>query len=70
MWQLAHPKIVDDEERHSGYGFHVFLASAFSNRIAQVVQEHMGIAIEDLVALQDHGLANRLCQVTLDCPRF
>ena len=63
--QLAHPEVVDDKQRHGGDVGDVLLAGAGELGLGEVFEEDVGLAIQDAVALLDHGEADRLRQVAL-----
>ena len=65
--QLPHPKIIDDQQRHGGDRFDVFPARAVDDRVSQFIEQDVGLAIEDAIALPDGGLANGLRQVAFPC---
>src|SRR5262249_22964154 len=63
--QLAHAEVVNDEERHGGNRFHVFLACAIGNSVGEFIEQDVGFAIQHTIALQDRSLPDGLRQVTL-----
>lgn len=63
VWQLAHSKIVDDEQRNCGDRFHVLFTCAVGVGIGQFVEQNMGFAIQHFIPLQNGGLANGLGQM-------
>ena len=65
MGQLAHPKVIDDEERNGGQLGEVGLAGLGECGLGQFFKQRVGLAIEDAVALLDGGVADRLREVAL-----
>src|SRR5262249_16663289 len=65
LWELAHPEVVDDQERDGGDHREVLLARARELRLREFVQERMRLAIEDTMALLDDGETEGLRQVAL-----
>ena len=63
--QLAHAEIVDDEQRHGGEVGDVVLARAVERGVGQLFEQHERLAVADLVALLDGGVAERLREMTL-----
>ena len=63
--ELAHPEIVDDEQGDGGDGGDEVLPGAGELRLREILDEDVGLAIEDTVALLDHGEAQGLRQVAL-----
>lgn len=63
---IAAPASVDvNQQRNCGERFQVLLAFAVSHRIGEIIEQHMGFAVEDAIALQNGGLADGLCQMAL-----
>lgn len=58
--QLAHPKIIDDEQGHGGYGFQVVFPAAIEGGIGKLIKQDVSFAVEDSIALLDGGLAEGL----------
>jgi hypothetical protein len=58
-------EVVDDEQRHGRDGGEVVLAGAGELGLDQLLQQRMRLAVEDTVALLDHGEADGLSQVAL-----
>jgi hypothetical protein len=65
VWEFAHSEIVDDEQRHGRDRSDVVLPRAGELRVGEVFDERVRLAIEDAMALLDHGEADRLRQVAL-----
>jgi hypothetical protein len=65
LGQLPHPEIVEDQERDRGDGGQVRLAGALELGVGELLEQQMGFAIEDAVALLYGGEANRLGEVAL-----
>src|ERR1700674_1255661 len=65
--QLAHPEIVDDQQRNGGQRFDVLPAVAGGDSVGEFIEQHVRFAIEDPVALQNGRLADGLSQMTLAC---
>lgn len=69
MWrQLTHPEVVDDEERHRGEVCEVLLAAAVDRRVGDLLDEGVGLAVENAVALEDRRAADGLGEVALASP--
>ncbi len=60
MRQALHPEIVDDQERDGGDVAEVVLAGARELGVRELIEEHVGLAVADAVALLDDGEADRL----------
>ena len=63
--QLAHPEVVDDEERDGAQRSEEGLARAVERGLGDLLNERMGFVVEDPIALLDGGAANGLREVTL-----
>jgi hypothetical protein len=63
--ELAHAEVVDDEERHDGQISEVLLAGAVEGGVGDLLDEGVGLAVDDAVALVDGGAADGLGQVAL-----
>ena len=63
--QLAHTKIINDQQRHGGQRLHEFFACPIHDGLGQVVQQDVGFAVEHAVTLLDRGLTDGLSQMTL-----
>ena len=61
--ELAHAEVVDDEERYAGDGFHVVFAGSGSDGIAELIEQDVRFAIQDLEALLDSAVADGLGEV-------
>src|SRR5258708_28894942 len=57
--------LVDDQQRHGGERLDELSARAVHDGIGQLVEQHMGFAIEHAIALLNGGLADGLRQVAL-----
>jgi len=68
MGQLPHPKVIDDQERHGREIGEVRLARAVERRIGELLEERVGFAIDDAIALLDHRAADGLGQMTFPRP--
>jgi hypothetical protein len=66
--ELAHAEIVDDQERDHGDFREVVLARAGERRLGEFFEQGVGFAIDDAIALENRGAADRLRQVTLPRP--
>ena len=65
MGQPPHPKVVNEEQRDGGDLRDVLLARAGELRIGEFLEEHVGLPVQNAMALLDHGEADRLGQVAL-----
>ena len=63
--QLPHREVVDDQQRDRGDVSEVGLAGAVELGVGEFVQEDVGLAVEDPMALLDDGDPDDLRQVTL-----
>ena len=63
--QLAHAEVVDDEQRHGGEVGHDLLAAVLEGGVGELVEQHVGLAVADAVALLDRGEAEGLGEVAL-----
>jgi hypothetical protein len=66
--QLAPAEVVEAEQRHSGHRLHVLLARAIGDGVGQLIEQHVDLAVEPAVTLQDGGLADGLRQMRLARP--
>ena len=57
MGQLAHSKVVDNEQRHEGQFGQIVLAGLGERGLGQLLEEGMGVAVEGAVALLHGGAA-------------
>jgi hypothetical protein len=53
--ELPHAQIVDDEQRDSGEGRDVIVAGAGQLLLGEILEEHMGFAVQDAMAVP-HGI--------------
>ena len=60
--QLAHAEVVDDEQRHGGDRFHVFLARAVGNGVGEFIEQDVCFAIQHAIALLNGSLSDGLRQ--------
>ena len=67
--QLAHAKIVDDEQRHRLVLGHQFFARAIEGGVGDLFEQHVGFAVGNLVAVEDRRQADGLGQVALASAR-
>ena len=58
--QLAHSKVVDDEQRHGGEQFHMLLAVAVKRGVCQFFQQDVRFAIHHAIALLDDSVSDGL----------
>ena len=65
--QLAHAEVVDDEQGHPGQLGQVVLAGLGKGRLGKLLEEGVGLAVDDAVALVDRGAADGLGEMTLAC---
>ena len=52
-WELAHTEIIDDEQRYGGEELHVLFTSAIDGGFGDFLQQRMGFAVKDAIALVD-----------------
>ena len=64
-WELPHSEVIDDEQRNAGEIGHVLLAALVERGVDQLLDEHVGLAVVDLVALSDGSPPEGLNDVTL-----
>lgn len=67
--QLAHPQVIDDQQRNRGQQFHELLAFAIERGVGQLFQQCVGFAIKHSVVLLDDGVSDGLGTVTFPAPR-
>src|SRR6266511_445779 len=65
MREPAHAEVVDEQERDGGDVREVVLAGAGELGVGEFLEQDVGLAIEDAVALLDHGEANGLREMAL-----
>ena len=65
MRQLAHPEIVDDEQRHRREIGEEVLALAVERGVGDLLDQHVRLAIDDAPALLDRGTSDRLREMAL-----
>jgi len=65
--QLAHSKVVNDEEGSGCERLHKFFASVLDDGVGEVFEEHVGFAVDDAIALLNGSLPNGLGEVTFAC---
>ena len=58
MWQLPHAQIVDDQQRNRRQVGEKVFAGAIERRVREFLEEGVGFAIQDPIALLDPGAAN------------
>ena len=63
--QLSHAEVVDDEQGHAGQLGQVGLAGVGEGGLGELLEEGVGLAVDDAVALLDGGAADGLGDVTL-----
>ena len=63
--QLAHPQVVDDQQRRRGKRQHSFLPVAGDGGIGKLFEQDVSFAIKDLVALLDGRVSDGLGEVAL-----
>jgi hypothetical protein len=68
--QLAHPQVIDDEQRHGGEFGEIVLARAGERGLGEFFEQRVRFPIDDAVALLDRGAADGLGHVTLAGPRW
>jgi hypothetical protein len=66
--ELPHPEVVDDEERDGGQISEIGFAGPVERRVGELLEERVRFAIEDALALLDHGAAEGLRQVAFPRP--
>jgi len=65
VWQLPHAEVVDDQQRYGGQVGEKILPGAVERRVGEFFEQHVGFAIEDAVALMDHGATDGLGKMAL-----
>ena len=65
MRQLAHAEVVDDEQGHAGQIGQIVLARLGERRLGELLEEGVGFAVDDAVALLNRGAADGLCEMAL-----
>jgi hypothetical protein len=63
--QLTHAEVVDDEQRDGRELVEAFLACAIEDGVGDLLDEDVGLAVEDADALLDRRAADGLRQVAL-----
>ena len=63
--QLAHAEVVDDEQGHAGQLGQIVLAGLGERRLGELLEEGVGFAVDDAVALLDGGAADGLGKMAL-----
>src|SRR5712692_8316236 len=63
--ELTHAEVVDDEQGHGGELDEVGLPRAAELGVGELVDERMGLAVQDAMALLDDGAAEGLGEMTL-----
>jgi len=58
--QLAHAKVVDDEQGHGHQKLHGFFAHAIERGVGQLVEQGVSFAVEHAVSLLDGRLSDGL----------
>jgi hypothetical protein len=49
VWQLAHPEVVDDQQRHGGEIREIDLAGAIERGVREFLEQRVRLAIDDPV---------------------
>jgi len=70
VWQLSHPEVIDDQQRHGGEIREINLAGAIERGVREFLEQRVRLAIDDPVPLLDDGAADGLGQVALSRPRW
>ena len=65
--QLSHAEVVDDEQGHAGQLGQVGLAGVGEGGLGELLEEGVGLAIDDAVALLDGGASDGLGKVAMRC---
>jgi hypothetical protein len=68
LGQAPHPEVINEEQGDGGDLRDVLLAGAGELGLGEVLEEDVGLAVEDAMALLDHGEADGLGQVALARP--
>src|SRR5438552_3424240 len=63
--EFPHAEVVDDEQRDAGELVHAVAARAVDAGLGELIEERVGLEVEDPTALLDGGLADCLCEMTL-----
>jgi len=62
--ELTQAEIIDVQQRDGSERFHNVLTRGLNNGIGEILEAHMGFAIEDAITLLDGSLADGLGQMT------
>ena len=65
MRELAHAEVVDDQQRHGRQIRQQDFAGAVERRVGDLLDEGMGFAVDDAIALLGGGVPNRLREMAL-----
>ena len=63
--QLAHSEVMENQKGHGHQGVQILFTSAIQGCLREFIQEGVGLAIENAIALLDSRLPDGLSQVTL-----
>ncbi len=63
--QFTHAEVIDDQQRHGRQFGEIGLARARECRLGEFLEQRMGLAIHDAVALQNGRATDGLCKVAL-----
>ena len=63
--ELTHAEVIDDQQRHGRQFREIVLPRARQRRFREFLEQRVGLTVDDALALQNGGTANRLCQVAL-----
>ena len=63
--QLAHAEVIDDQQRHGREIGEIGFARAVERRVGDLLEERVGLAIDDAIALLDRGAADGLREMAL-----
>ena len=68
MWELPHPEVIDDQQRHGRGGRRDTFWRAIERGIGDLVDQRIGFAIDDTVALLGGAAAQRLREMAFAGP--
>src|SRR5687768_9493980 len=66
--QLPHAEVIDDEERYGREIREIDLACPIERGVGEFLEERVRFAVDDAIALLDHGAADGLGEMALSRP--
>jgi hypothetical protein len=67
-WKLSHAKVIDDEEGWISQDGHRFFATSCNGGVGEFLEQGVGLAVQDFVALLDDRASNGLGDVAFPVP--